>query len=191
MKCLLGQDTSSISPTLGFNIHTLQYTPKSTKTKEDLHVEESEKKHEGADHRSAQPTFVSPIHHTGTTYTLNFWDIGGQASIRSYWRNYYEQTDALIWVLDSADVRRLQLGLQELKSVLQEERLSGIIVVVVANKQDLAGAMSVDEIRSRVRSEVPEGHALSVVGTSAKTRRDLAWLDILVKQVALKLYRYQ
>ena len=38
---------------------------------------------------------------------LNIWDVGGQKSLRSYWRNYFEQTDAMIWVVDSADVWRL------------------------------------------------------------------------------------
>lgn len=31
-------------------------------------------------------------------YTLDFWDVGGQKSLRSYWRNYFEKTDGLIWV---------------------------------------------------------------------------------------------
>lgn len=31
-------------------------------------------------------------------FKLNMWDIGGQKTIRPYWRNYYEQTDALVGV---------------------------------------------------------------------------------------------
>ncbi len=41
------------------------------------------------------------------SYKLNIWDIGGQKTLRPYWRNYYEKTDALIWVVDSADLARL------------------------------------------------------------------------------------
>ena len=29
-------------------------------------------------------------------FKLNVWDIGGQKSIRPYWRNYFDQTDALV-----------------------------------------------------------------------------------------------
>jgi GTPase SAR1 family protein len=36
-------------------------------------------------------------------YTLNLWDVGGQKSIRTYWRNYFEMTDGIIWVVDSVD----------------------------------------------------------------------------------------
>ena len=31
-------------------------------------------------------------------YILNLWDVGGQKSIRTYWRNYFELTDGIIWV---------------------------------------------------------------------------------------------
>lgn len=51
----------------------------------------------------------------------------GQQTIRSYWRNYYEQTDALIWVIDSADVRRLKDTKQELSKLLLQEVVDGEI----------------------------------------------------------------
>ncbi len=49
---------------------------------------------------------------------LNFWDIGGQKSIRPFWRNYFEETDAIVWVIDSADASRLGDCRRELESVL-------------------------------------------------------------------------
>jgi ADP-ribosylation factor-like protein 3 len=39
-------------------------------------------------------------------FKLNMWDIGGQKSIRPYWRNYFDNTDALVYVVDSADQER-------------------------------------------------------------------------------------
>lgn len=41
--------------------------------------------------------------------------------MRSYWRNYFESTDALVWVVDSADRRRLDDCRQELAALLVEE----------------------------------------------------------------------
>jgi GTPase SAR1 family protein len=55
------------------------------------------------------------------SYTLNVWDVGGQRSIRSYWRNYFEQTDGLVWVVDAADAARLPDCRRELHALLQEE----------------------------------------------------------------------
>ena len=72
-----------------------------------------------------------------TGYNLNIWDVGGQKSLRSYWRNYFETTDGLVWVVDSADKRRLQDCKAELHQLLQEERLLGATLLVFANKQDL------------------------------------------------------
>lgn len=54
-------------------------------------------------------------------YTLNIWDVGGQKTIRSYWRNYFEQTDGLVWVVDSSDLRRLDDCKFELDNLLKEE----------------------------------------------------------------------
>ena len=55
------------------------------------------------------------------SFKLNIWDVGGQKSLRSYWRNYFESTDGLIWVVDSADRRRLGDCREELKGLLLEE----------------------------------------------------------------------
>ena len=79
-------------------------------------------------------------------YLLNIWDIGGQKTLRSYWRNYFEQTDALVWVVDSADARRLQDCAEELHKLLLEERLAGATLMIFANKQDVAGALTPAEI---------------------------------------------
>jgi len=54
-------------------------------------------------------------------FNLNIWDVGGQKSLRSYWKNYFESTDGLVWVVDSADKRRLSDCKAELHSLLLEE----------------------------------------------------------------------
>lgn len=55
------------------------------------------------------------------SFKLNMWDVGGQKSLRSYWRNYFECTDGIIWVVDSADKRRLEDCRTELHTLLKEE----------------------------------------------------------------------
>jgi ADP-ribosylation factor-like protein 2 len=54
-------------------------------------------------------------------YAINLWDIGGQTTIRSYWRNYFEQTDGVIWVVDSSDKLRLDDCKFELHNLLKQE----------------------------------------------------------------------
>ena len=38
---------------------------------------------------------------------LNVWDIGGQSKIRPLWHHYYDQTNAIIFVIDSTDTERM------------------------------------------------------------------------------------
>jgi ADP-ribosylation factor-like protein 2 len=109
VKKLCGEDTSSVSPTLGFQIKT--------------------------------------VHRDGCI--LNIWDVGGQKSLRSYWKNYFERTDALIWVLDSADWNRMKDCVEELVGLLEDERLAGATLLLLANKQDMPGSLSVEDINEK------------------------------------------
>jgi hypothetical protein len=48
-------------------------------------------------------------------------DVGGQKTLRTYWKNYFEKTDTLIWVVDATDRERIDDCRQELEGLLQEE----------------------------------------------------------------------
>lgn len=74
------------------------------------------------------------------------WDVGGQKTLRSYWRNYFEETDGVIWVVDSSDRRRLRDCKEEFGKLLGQEKLAGATLLVLANKQDLDGSLSAAEI---------------------------------------------
>lgn len=54
-----------------------------------------------------------------------------------YWRCYYSNTDAIIYVVDSADRERIGISKEELISMLEEDELKRAALVVLANKQDL------------------------------------------------------
>ncbi|KAI6229438.1 ADP-ribosylation factor-like protein 3 [Aphelenchoides besseyi] len=77
---------------------------------------------------------------------LNVWDIGGQRKIRPYWKNYFDNTDVLIYVIDSTDKKRFDETALELSELLEEEKLKNVPVLVFANKQDLFNAAPASEI---------------------------------------------
>ncbi|XP_031433751.1 ADP-ribosylation factor-like protein 3 [Clupea harengus] len=79
-------------------------------------------------------------------FKLNVWDIGGQRKIRPYWRNYFENTDLLIYVIDSGDRKRFEETAEELGELLEEEKLAMIPMLIFANKQDLMTAASPAEL---------------------------------------------
>ncbi|KAH7731997.1 ADP-ribosylation factor-like protein 3 [Aphelenchoides avenae] len=77
---------------------------------------------------------------------LNVWDIGGQRKIRPYWKNYFENTDVLIYVIDSSDRKRFDETALELSELLDEDKLKNVPVLIFANKQDLLTAAKASEI---------------------------------------------
>jgi ADP-ribosylation factor-like protein 1 len=99
--------------------------------------------------------------------TFQVWDLGGQTSIRPYWRCYYANTDAIIYVVDSADRDRLSTSKQELVSMLSEEELKNSILVVLANKQDMEGALTVTEIHQALGLDQIKNRTFQIFKTSA------------------------
>ncbi|KOX76909.1 ADP-ribosylation factor-like protein 1 [Melipona quadrifasciata] len=95
------------------------------------------------------------------------WDLGGQTSIRPYWRCYYSNTDAIIYVVDSADKDRIGISKDELIYMLREEELQGAILVVLANKQDMAGCLSVAEVHQALGLDALKNRTFQIFKTSA------------------------
>jgi len=109
--------------------------------------------------------------------------------LRPYWRNYFEQTDALVWVVDSSDRLRMEDCKVELHRLLQEDRLAGASLLVFANKQDLSGAMSEVEIRDALSLMSLTTHHWRILSCSAVLGTNLVkGLDWVVEEVAGRLY---
>lgn len=112
------------------------------------------------------------------------WDIGGQKHIRPYWKNYYQNTDALVYMVDSADKRRTDEAAEELQALLDEELLAGIPLLVFANKQDLLNAMTAGELMKELELTNDKSRWTHVQACSAKTGDGLnEGLEQLLKQV--------
>ena len=82
---------------------------------------------------------------------MNVWDIGGQKAIRPYWKNYYDNTDGMIFVVDSSDEERLAECVEELQALLAEEGLQKVPLLVYANKQDLQFALEAEEVLNHLK----------------------------------------
>merc|ERR1711977_51815 len=125
---------------------------------------------------------IKSLLHEG--FKLNVWDIGGQKTIRPYWKNYFENTDALIYVVDSSDRRRLEESGMELLQLLEEDRLAGIPVLVFANKQDLISAVPQEEIIECLQLMNIKGRPWQIQPCSAKTGIGLQeGMEWTVKQI--------
>ncbi|XP_072024489.1 uncharacterized protein [Amphiura filiformis] len=107
--------------------------------------------------------------------TLCVWDVGGQQKVRALWQHYFCETHGLIFVVDSADRSRLWEARDELFRVLSSSYMTpGIPVLVLANKQDLPGALGVSEITDVLDlNTLSTSHPWSVQSTQGNTGEGL------------------
>ncbi|MCJ1386905.1 ADP-ribosylation factor, Arf Arf6 [Xylographa soralifera] len=161
-KLKLNQDVTTI-PTVGFNVETVTY--KNVK--------------------------------------FNVWDVGGQDKIRPLWRHYFSGTSAkrvrtralltnsgagtqgLIFVIDSNDRTRIDEARQELHRIILDREMKEALLLVFANKQDISGAMSPQEVQERLKLSQLKDKIWYVVPSCATTGEGLfeglGWLSNNVK----------
>ena len=70
--------------------------------------------------------------------------------IRPLWRHYFQNTQGLIFVVDSNDRDRVSEARDELHRMLNEDELRDAVLLVFANKQDLPNAMTAAEITDKL-----------------------------------------
>lgn len=116
-------------------------------------------------------------------FKLHIWDIGGQKSLRPYWKNYFYKADALVFVIDSADAVRFEEAAQELAYLLGEDQLSKVPLLIFANKQDLATASSAAELAEELSLDSLRDREWRIQACSAKDGEGLEeGLSWLIKQ---------
>lgn len=65
-------------------------------------------------------------------------------------RHYYRNTDVIMFLLDSNDRDRISECKDELWRLLSEDELRSSHLLVMANKQDLPNAMSIEEVTEKM-----------------------------------------
>jgi ADP-ribosylation factor protein 1 len=78
---------------------------------------------------------VETVEYKNIQFTV--WDVGGQDKIRPLWRHYFQNTQGIIFVVDSNDRERVGEAKEELQRMLNEDELRDALLLVFANKQDL------------------------------------------------------
>ena len=64
---------------------------------------------------------VETVEYKNISFTV--WDVGGQDKIRPLWRHYYQNTQGLIFVVDSNDSDRIDAARDEMHRMLNEDEL--------------------------------------------------------------------
>jgi ADP-ribosylation factor-like protein 1 len=131
-------------------------------------------------HRINSNTVVSTVPTVGfevetvqiNSVKIQVWDLGGQTSIRPYWRCYYPNTHGIVYVVDCTDKERFPDAKHELSLLLKEEDLNGVPLLVLANKQDMPNASNIVEIVEGLGLESISDRSYHIQGTSATTLAD-------------------
>ncbi|VDI12226.1 ADP-ribosylation factor 1 [Mytilus galloprovincialis] len=108
---------------------------------------------------------VETVEYKNISFTV--WDVGGQDKIRPLWRHYFQNTQGLIFVVDSNDRERAEEAQEELCKMLQEDDLREAALLVFANKQDLPNAMTAAEITDKLKLNTFRGRTWYIQGTCA------------------------
>lgn len=97
---------------------------------------------------------VETVEYKNISFTV--WDVGGQEKIRALWRHCtrantdFQNTQGIIFVVDSNDRERISDARDELQKMLNEDELRDALLLVFANKQDLPHALSAPEITDKL-----------------------------------------
>ncbi|TNN05056.1 ADP-ribosylation factor 1 [Schistosoma japonicum] len=71
------------------------------------------------------------------TIALTVWDVGGQDKIRPLWRHYFQNTQGLIFVVDSNDSERIGEAADELHRMLREDELRDAVLLVLCKQTSI------------------------------------------------------
>lgn len=87
---------------------------------------------------------VEKVQYRNVNFTV--WDVGGQEKLRPLWRHYFNNTDGLIFVVDSQDRERLPRAAQEFQTIIQDPLMLHSAILVFANKQDMRNCLTPAEV---------------------------------------------
>ena len=79
---------------------------------------------------------------------LNTYDLGGHETARKIWKDYFPAVNAILFLVDSVDVKRFPEAYKELNEILETPELVNIPIAILGNKIDMAGAVSIEELKA-------------------------------------------
>ena len=148
---------------------------------------------------------VETIQFNDRTKILSY-DLGGQSKVRKLWRHYYDNTDGVVFVIDSCDHDRLApveddkdweddeskaFSSEEIKKMMSDDLLRNASLLVMANKQDCKNALLTQKVLAKLNLQANVKQPWYIQGTSAITgdglHEGMNWLIASIKDTKKKL----
>ena len=130
---------------------------------------------------------VEKVQYKNVMFTV--WDVGGQEKLRPLWRHYFNNTDGLIFVVDSLDRERINRAREEFNSIINDPFMRNSAILVFANKQDMRNCMTTAEVCDALGLVELKGRRWHVQGAVATKGlglyEGLDWLSSTLKSMQL------
>lgn len=78
--------------------------------------------------------------------TFNSWDVEKYNADSSLLRTFYRNTELIVFVVDSSNIKCLDQARKELQRILVRRQLQNVPLILLANKQDRPGAICNQEL---------------------------------------------
>ena len=124
---------------------------------------------EKVDNNSTIGFNINTFNYKGIKFII--WDFGNQD--KTILKNYYKITNGIIFVVDSNDKDKIKESADELKNMLNDEDLKNGPILVMANKQDIKGCLSPNQVTEELGMSQFKGRIWKVQGTSGVTGKGL------------------
>ena len=99
------------------------------------------------------------------------------------WERYCRGVNVIVFVLDSADHSKIPAAKTELHNLLEKPLLAGIPLLVLGNKNDLPGALTLDQMVEQLGLASISSREVAYYSISAKNSVNLdVTLNWLIKQ---------
>ncbi|XP_041638020.1 ADP-ribosylation factor-like protein 11 isoform X1 [Cheilinus undulatus] len=136
---LLTGEVMETSPTIGFNVGTLDPDKKMSLTVWDI-----------GGQQSMRQNWRYFLDDSGSWFLFFRYFLDDSGSWFLFFRYFLDDCKALVFVVDSSDRSRMPEAQKALKKVLKDERLRGVPLMVLANKKDLPNSMTIREISNQL-----------------------------------------
>ncbi|CAL4152726.1 unnamed protein product [Meganyctiphanes norvegica] len=99
---------------------------------------------------------VETFEHNNISFTVSETDVCARANLEilPQVRQQFQNTQGLIFVVDSIDRERIKESAEVLAKLLQEDDLQDALLLVFANKQDLPNALTVAEVIAKLAAGI-------------------------------------
>eukprot|EP00041_Stephanoeca_diplocostata_P040554 m.1639905 g.1639905 ORF g.1639905 m.1639905 type:complete len:273 (+) comp38702_c0_seq1:480-1298(+) len=125
-------------------------------------------------------------------HNFSVWDVGGHPTLRTVWQYHYPYAHGLVFVIDGADLHRLDEGLSELYRAVSDSvaRKHVNAMLILLNKQDIPRCITAEALEARFDKKVMGNvnYCVQECTTVGRSNRDLcrgfSWLGAQIENNA-------